>query len=108
MDLVHFPKNYIHEPHTIIQKNQGFIFQEIDEKEESDILLMTEAEFNTFKKKFEKLITKDIIALEKYKQSISLEINIDLPTLISILIIIMEENAYKYSITKIDTKYRRS
>ncbi|RIB02265.1 hypothetical protein C2G38_2228306 [Gigaspora rosea] len=71
----------------MLQKNQDFIFQEIgkyfnyceieslDEQEESIISPMTETEFNNFKKKTEKLATKDIIAIEKYKKGVTLEIN---------------------------------
>ncbi|RIB19075.1 hypothetical protein C2G38_2182827 [Gigaspora rosea] len=71
----------------ILQKNQDFIFQEIvkyfnyceieslDEQEENDILPLTEKEFNNFKKKTEKVTTKEIIAIEKYKKGVILEIN---------------------------------
>ncbi|RIB30582.1 hypothetical protein C2G38_2053488 [Gigaspora rosea] len=57
----------------MLQKNQEFIFQEIekyfnyceieslDEQEENDISPMTEISFNNFKKKTEKLTTKDYL-----------------------------------------------
>ncbi|RIB24252.1 hypothetical protein C2G38_2032040 [Gigaspora rosea] len=71
----------------MLQKNQDFIFQEIgkyfnyceieslDKQEENDISPLTEKEFNTFKKKTEKVTTKEIIAIEKYKKGVTLEIN---------------------------------
>ncbi|RIB26943.1 hypothetical protein C2G38_2161893 [Gigaspora rosea] len=71
----------------MLQKNQDFIFQEIgkyfnyceieslDEQEENDISPLTEKEFNTCKKKTEKVTTKEIIAIEKYKKGVTLEIN---------------------------------
>ncbi|RIB18396.1 hypothetical protein C2G38_2036937 [Gigaspora rosea] len=71
----------------MLQKNQDFIFQEIgkyfnyceieslDEQEENDISQLTEKEFNSFKKKTEKVTTKEIIAIEKYKKGITLKIN---------------------------------
>ncbi|RIB07154.1 hypothetical protein C2G38_2215301 [Gigaspora rosea] len=64
----------------MLQRNQDFIFQEIgkyfnyceieslDEQEENDISPLTEQEFNSFKKKIEKVTTKEIIAIEKYKK----------------------------------------
>ncbi|RIB28142.1 hypothetical protein C2G38_2028774 [Gigaspora rosea] len=71
----------------MLQKNQDFIFQEIgkyfnyceieslDDQEENVILSLTENEFNIFKKKTEKVTTKEIIAIEKYKKGVTLEIN---------------------------------
>ncbi|RIB16727.1 hypothetical protein C2G38_2038344 [Gigaspora rosea] len=71
----------------MLQRNQDFIFQEIgkyfnyceieslDEQEKNDISPLTEKEFNTFKKKTEKVMTKEIIAIEKYKKGVTLEIN---------------------------------
>ncbi|RIB27602.1 hypothetical protein C2G38_2160120 [Gigaspora rosea] len=51
------------------------IWKLLDEQEENDILPLTEKEFNTFKKKTEKVTTKEIIAIEKYKKGVTLEIN---------------------------------
>ncbi|RIB11291.1 hypothetical protein C2G38_2203794 [Gigaspora rosea] len=71
----------------MLQKNQDFIFQEIGkyfnyckieslgEQEESTISPMTETEFSCFKKKTEKLTTKEIITIEKYKKGVTFEIN---------------------------------
>ncbi|RIB18622.1 hypothetical protein C2G38_2309751, partial [Gigaspora rosea] len=71
----------------MLQRNQDFIFQEIGkyfnyceieslgEQEENDISPLTEKKFNNFKKKTEKVMTKEIIAIEKYKKGVTLEIN---------------------------------
>ncbi|RIB12035.1 hypothetical protein C2G38_2259320 [Gigaspora rosea] len=67
----------------MLQKNQDFIFQEIGKyfnyceieslgkQEENGISPLTEKEFNTFKKKTEKVTTKEIIAIEKYKKGVT-------------------------------------
>ncbi|RIB11886.1 hypothetical protein C2G38_2202224 [Gigaspora rosea] len=107
---------------AIYNKNQDFIFQEIgnyfnyceieslDEQEESDISPMTEMEFNSFKKKTEKLMTKDIVAIEKYKRSVTCEINRLRGRLTKINKYLNNYygRKYKYSIFKTGIKYRRS
>ncbi|RIB12577.1 hypothetical protein C2G38_2100631, partial [Gigaspora rosea] len=103
----------------MLQKNQDFIFQEIgkyfnyceieslNEQEENDILPMTEIAFNNFKKKTEKLTTKDVVTIEKYKKGVTFEINRLRGRLTKInkyLNNYYEENTYKYSIFKIEIK----
>ena len=71
----------------MLQRNLGFIFHEIEkyfnyceieslgENEEAEIQPMTENGFNNFRRKFEQVTDKEIIALELYKKNVTMEVN---------------------------------